>query len=223
MYMKDSILRARTSRCLLLAFALAAGTVSTYAQRSGGAPLPTAPVTQDRLLVITQSADPSYVLQPNDFIQLAVFQEDDLNTTTRISKSGTIDLPLIGTVHIGGTSVAKAAAMIRSALMQGFIRDPQVSLTVIEFAKRRYSVLGEVRSPGSYEMPQQENVSLLEAISNAGGYTKIADPGKVTVRRTVGGKEEVYQLNAKAMARDSKVKPFTVEPGDTITVAESLF
>lgn len=174
-------------------------------------------------MAVTQSADPNYILQPNDFIQIAVFQEDDLNTATRISKSGSVDLPLIGTVQIGYATVAKATADIRAKLMDGYIRDPQVSLTVIEFAKRRYSVLGEVRSPGTYEMPQQEAVSLLEAISNAGGYTKIADPGKVTVRRRVGGKEQVYQLNAKAMARDSNVKPFVVEPGDTITVAESIF
>ncbi len=197
--------------------------VSVFAQSSAGPPVPNAPVNQDRLTAITQSADPNYILSPNDFIQIAVFQEDDLNTATRISKSGTVDLPLIGTVQLGGQTVSKATILIRNKLMDGYIRNPQVSITLIEFAKRRYTVLGQVQHPGNYEMPQQETVTLLEAISMAGGYTKVADPGKVTVKRIVSGNETVFELNAKAMARDKDVKRFLIEAGDTITVAESMF
>jgi len=172
---------------------------------------------------ITQSADPGYVLQPNDYVQITVYQEDDLTTTTRVSPQGNIVLPLIGSIKVGGTTVADACAEIRAKLMAGYIRDPKITMTMIEFAKRRFSVLGQVQRPGSYEIPQQETVTLLDAIASAGGYTNIADPGKVTVRRKSNGKEEVYTLNAKEMARDSTHAAFTIEPGDIITVAETIF
>jgi polysaccharide export outer membrane protein len=178
---------------------------------------------QDGRHFITESADPSYVLQSNDYVQIVIFQEDDLNTITRISPEGEISFPLIGHVKIGGLSVQDASDKIRAMLMDGYIRDPKVSLTVTEFASRRFFVLGEVQKPGSFEMPQEESVSLLQAIALAGGYTKIADPGRVTVKRLEDGKETVFRLNAKAMARDSDAKQFYIEPDDTITVAESLF
>jgi protein involved in polysaccharide export with SLBB domain len=178
---------------------------------------------QDGRHFITESTDPSYVLKANDYIQIVIFQEDDLNTITRISPEGEISFPLIGHVKLGGLTVQDASDKIRSMLMDGYIRDPKVSLTVTEFASRRFFVLGEVQRPGSFEMPQEESVSLLQAIAIAGGYTKIADPGRVTVKRLQDGKEMVYKLNAKAMARDSDAKQFYVQPDDTITVAESLF
>ena len=171
---------------------------------------------------ITQSADPSYILKPNDYVQIVVFQEDDLTTSTRISPQGNVTLPLIGTVKVGGSTVANSVALIRKMLMDGYIRDPQVAIHIIEFAKRRFSVLGEVQKPGSFEMPQQEQVTLLEAIAQAGGYTNIADPGKVNVRRTINGKESIFIVNAKKMAINSS-QQFYVQPGDVITVAESLF
>ena len=178
---------------------------------------------QDGRHFITESTDPSYVLKANDYIQIVIFQEDDMNTITRISPDGQISFSLLGHVKIGGLTVQDASDKIRTMLMDGYIRDPKVSLTVTEFASRRFFVLGEVQKPGSFEMPQEESVSLLQALALAGGYTKIADPGRVTVKRIENGKEVVYKLNAKAMARDSDAKQFYVEPNDTITVAESLF
>jgi len=178
---------------------------------------------QDGRHFITESTDPSYVLKANDYIQIVIFQEDDMNTITRISPDGQISFSLLGHVKIGGLTVQDASDKIRTMLMDGYIRDPKVSLTVTEFASRRFFVLGEVQKPGSFEMPQEESVSLLQALALAGGYTKIADPGRVTVKRIENGKEVVYKLNAKAMARDSDSKQSYVEPNNTITVAESLF
>jgi polysaccharide export outer membrane protein len=64
---------------------------------------------------------------------------------------------------------------------------------------------------------------LLQAIGMAGGYTRIADPGKITLKRTVNGKEGVFKLNAKRMASGDATSEFEVLPGDVITVGESLF
>jgi len=171
---------------------------------------------------VTQSADPSYVLQPKDYIQITVYQEDNLTTVTRISAAGQITFPLIGQIQLGGLTVAQANQKIRSMLMDGYIRDPKVSLTVTYFATRTFTVLGQVQKPGAYEMPQQESVTLLQAIGLAGGFTNLAQPGNITVKRLEKGKEVLYKLDAKKM-QTSDAKQFYIAPDDTITVAESLF
>jgi len=178
---------------------------------------------EDGRRFISQSADPSYILKPNDFIQIIVFQEDELNTITRVSPEGTISFPLVGDVKIGGNNIAKATQRLRTMLMDGYIKNPQISITVMEFAKRRFSVLGEVQRPGTYEMPQQESVNILQAIALAGGYTRIANPRKITIKRVEDGKEKVYQIDAKTIAQNQNGKLFYIQPDDSITVAESLF
>jgi protein involved in polysaccharide export with SLBB domain len=165
----------------------------------------------------------SYILAPNDLIDVKVFQEDDLESKLRISKDGTITFPLIGSVKVGGKTPQDAARVIRDGLAKGYLVNPQVSVNVLEFTKYRVTVLGQVQKPGSYDFPNRESLGLLEAIGLAGGYTRGANPSKVIVKRVEGGKEKVYQLNAKSMASQGTTKGFEVLPGDVITVAESIF
>ena len=165
----------------------------------------------------------SYVLAPNDVVEIKVFQEDDLEAKLRISPKGTITFPLIGVVGIGGRTPQDAAALIREALAKDYLVNPQVSVTVMDYGKRRFTVLGQVQKPGSYDIPEREKITLLDAIAMAGGYTRIADAGKVTLRRKSSGQESVLRLNAKTMARDDRVAPVEVKPGDIITIGESLF
>ena len=165
----------------------------------------------------------SYVLAPNDVVEIKVFQEDDLQSKLRISQKGTITFPLIGVVSIGGKTPQDAAATIRAALAKDFLVNPQVTVTVADYNKRRFTVLGQVQRAGSFDMPDREKVTLLDAIAMAGGYTRIADPSKVTLRRKTGDKETVMHLNAKAIARDGNVAPVEIQPGDIITIGESIF
>jgi len=180
--------------------------------------IPQLPVAQPHTDV-TQSTDPGYVLKPNDYVEVIVFEEDDLTTSTRISPEGNINLPLLGTVKVGGTTVADASALIRKDLMDGYIRDPKVVIRILQFAERRFSVLGEVQKPGSFEIPQQEQVTLLDAIAEAGGYTTVGNPLAVSVRRNVNGKDAISVLNAKEMAENPAHAPFYLQPGDVVTVS----
>lgn len=168
-------------------------------------------------------APDSYVLAPNDVIDIKVFQEDDLAAKLRVSQKGTINFPLIGVVSVGGRTPQDAAAAIRAALAKDYLVNPQVSVTVSDYGKRRFTVLGEVQKAGSYDIPDREKVTLLDAIAVAGGYTRIADPTHVTLRRKTGSKEVVFRLNAKAIARDGSVAPVEIQPGDIITIGESIF
>lgn len=167
------------------------------------------------------SVGDNYKLSPGDLVEIKVFQEDDLLTTTRISKDGTISFPLLGTVEIGGRSIASATRQIRDQLDARFLVNPQVTITLQGYDKRRFTVLGQVQKPGTYSMLYQDTLDLLEAIGTAGGFTRIADQGNITLKRIVKGREEILKLNAKEMARE-KGKTVEVLPGDIITVGESI-
>jgi len=123
---------------------------------------------------------------------------------------------------VGGLSPQAASEAIRTRLAKDYLVNPQVSVTVFEYGKRRFAVLGEVQKAGTYDMPEREKITLLDAIAMAGGYTRIADPGKVTLKRKENGKETIVRLNAKKMARN-ELASFEIQPGDVITVGESLF
>ena len=174
-------------------------------------------------VVSPSTASNNYVLSANDLVKLTVFQENDLETTVRISKDGTVTFPLIGAVRIGGKTAQDAARTVRDMLARDYLVNPQVNLTVMEYAKRRFIVLGQVQRPGAYEMPDRDSVRLLQAIGMDGGYTRIADPSKITLKRTANGRETLLKLNAKKMANGDVNSEFEVQPGDVITVGESLF
>ena len=163
------------------------------------------------------------VLQNNDLIRITVFQEDDLLTEARISKTGYIIFPLLGSLHLGGLTVDQATEEIREKLDKDYIIHPQVTLTVLEYAKQWVTVLGEVQRPGTVEIPPEGNLDLLGAIGLAGGYTKIAAPNRITVRRQVNGQDEIIKVNGKDLAKDTNTRIFYVQPGDTIMVGQSIF
>jgi len=165
----------------------------------------------------------NYVLAPNDLITVTVFQEDDLTTKARVGNDGTISVPLIGSVKIGGKSVDEAGQIIRGRLAKGYLVNPQVNVAVTEFAKRLVTVLGQVQKGGTFEFPNQGPLDLLQAIGLAGGYSPKANPEKIVVKRRLNGKDVVYQLNGKALAARKDTQPFEIFPGDTVSVAESIF
>lgn len=180
------------------------------------------PAPQRNLQRLTEAPPPqplNYHLRPNDLVHVKVFQEEDMFTTTRVGLDGTIQFPLIGKVKLSGLSVAAATDHIQGLLAKGLLKDPIVSVTLLEHAPQRFTILGQVQKPGTYDCPAGQELSLLAAIGYAGGYTRIANPAKVTVKRHAA----VYQLDARKMAIEKDVKLFTIQPDDVITIGESVF
>ena len=169
------------------------------------------------------NARPDYVLVPNDTVMVKVYQESDLDAKVRISKDGSIVLPLLGQVTVGGKTREHAAKMIQDLLAEKYLVSPQVSLDIAEYSKRRFTVLGQVQRPGSFEMPGDETVNLLQAISMAGGYTRLGTGRGATVQRGQGADKKTFKLDADAMAKDKDVKIFEVMADDTITIGEKIF
>src|SRR5215472_7692731 len=171
------------------------------------------------------TAPVGYVLGPNDQVAVEVFGEDDLRTNGRLNAEGNLSLPLLGSIHLAGLTLTQAASKITELYGRDYLVSPKVNVMLLGYAKRRFSVLGQVNRPGSYELPDGSpgGIDILEAVAMAGGYTRIAAPERVRVRRPMeGGGDQLFKVDAKRLAR-GEGKTFLVRPGDTITVGESIF
>jgi protein involved in polysaccharide export with SLBB domain len=171
------------------------------------------------------SAPPGYILTSNDQVAVEVFGEEDLRTNGRLNGEGNLSVPLLGSIHLAGLTLTQAASKLTDLYGRDYLVSPKVNVMLIGYAKRRFSVLGQVNRPGSYEMPDGSpgGIDLLEAIAMAGGYTRIAAPERVSVRRhTTAGSDQIFKVNAKRFTRGSGGS-FLVEPGDTVSVGESIF
>ena len=165
----------------------------------------------------------NYRLSPGDLIYVKVFQEDDICSTLRISEDGTIAFPLIGSVKVGGLTIAQATQAIYTPLNARFLVNPQISVTVLSFTDRHVTVLGQVQHAGDYNLKEQGSVDFLEAIGLAGGFTRLANTSDVTVRRMLNDKPTIIRVNADKIAHDSSASDLQILPGDTITVQERMF
>ncbi|HEX3730372.1 MAG TPA: polysaccharide biosynthesis/export family protein [Opitutaceae bacterium] len=226
--------RASLAAFLLPMLALAQGAGNGFGAAPGGSPgaMPGSPGPSGPMDLMQSSSaegshykivDSNYKILPSDILSITVFQEEDLKSLLRVSSEGDIVFPLIGAVSVKGLSPREAADTLARKLSQGYLINPQVSITVMEFSKHSFTVLGQVQKPGSYDIPDEQAVTLLQAIGIAGGYTRIADSRKVTLMRKVEGKELVLNFNARKLASGKGDTAFAVLPGDVITVAESLF
>src|SRR5438105_13635078 len=170
------------------------------------------------------SVPTGYVLRASDQVSVEVFGEDDLRTNGRLNPEGNISVPLLGSVHLAGLTLTQAASKLTELYGRDYLDNPKVNVSLLGYAKRRFSILGQVGHPGSIEMPEDspEGIALLEAIALAGGYTRIAAPERITGRRHQSTGDQLFKGNAKRFNKGGG-GGFHVEPGDTITVGESIF
>lgn len=173
------------------------------------------------------TAPSGYVLSANDQVAVEVFGEDDLRTSGRLNAEGNLSLPLLGSVHLSGLTLTQATARVTDLYARDYLVNPKVNVMLVGYAKRRFTMLGQVNRPGSFEMPDGSptGIDLLEAVAMAGGYTRIAAPERITVRRHGANGDEILKVDGKRLARGAggANSSFKVQPGDTITVGESIF
>lgn len=168
----------------------------------------------------------SYLLKAGDEIKMTVYREEDLSTTTKLDKDGSVVFPLIGEVTVGGITIKEARALITGLYEKDYLVNPQINLihTPKEMEAGRFTVLGRVADPGSISMPKGvEKIQLLEAIAMAGGFTRLASRGSVKVKRREANGEKVYKIDAKKLAEEPDTLPFFILPGDNIEVPERVF
>jgi protein involved in polysaccharide export with SLBB domain len=178
--------------------------------QSGGRFLPSEPPAPSNAV---------YQLRVGDVVLLEVFQEPYMTTRQKIIGDGTISVGLIGRVAVAGQSINEAAKKIAAQLDQKQLVNPQVNISVESYAPRRFTVWGQVRSPGAMLIPGEEELTLAQAIAMAGGNTDIGDIRNVVVTRRNGDGTQKIKLNALSPAASD----FLIREGDTIFVKETLF
>lgn len=169
-------------------------------------------------LAIQGRADSRETLGAGDSIRVTVFQNPDLTTETRISERGTIMFPLVGEIALAGQTPAEGGARIAERLKQGnYLRNPQVSLSVIQVRSRQVSVLGQVARPGRYALDDTSS-RLTDILALAGGIGPAGDD-IVTVITTRGGKIQKLEIDVPRMYRSGDLSQnIEVGNGDTVFV-----
>jgi len=173
----------------------------------------------------TWRAGDNYVLQPGDRINIIIYPNDPYlkGGEMGISSEGNITLPLIGKVHMAGLEVLEAERTLQEIIGKDFLVEPEVVIEMRKEMKQTIALLGQVKKPGNYEyIVGGEPITLLEAISLAGGFSAIANIKKIRVVRSVQGGNVVIKVNADAII-NGKEEDIELEPGDVIHVMESLF
>jgi polysaccharide export outer membrane protein len=157
----------------------------------------------------TASPSGSYVLGPNDRVRLKVYGEADITGEYEVDSNGLVSIPLAGHVKAAGLTTRQLEKAIVSALSKGIVRDPRVNVEIALY--RPYYILGEVKKSGEY--PYRLGLTVMDAVASAGGFTYRANENKVYLRRSGGGTEEIYPLDA----------PILIFPGDNIRIPERYF
>lgn len=163
------------------------------------------------------AAGADYQLGPDDQVSIAVLQAPELNTTTRVSEQGFVSLSLIGAVQAGGRTAAELEAAIEAELGRKYIKNPDVSVQVLDVRSRPVSVMGAVQRPGIVQV--QHSTTLLDVLSMAGGLTPEAGDTVVVVRK--GGNETAAPIEIKLKALLEARDPATnlaVQAGDVVNV-----
>jgi polysaccharide export outer membrane protein len=163
---------------------------------------------------------PASTLGPNDLFEVRVYQEPELSGLYQVGPQGEIMFPLCKKVSVSGLTANGVAEKLRACLSKGFLRDPQVTVLVKEFNSRKVFVFGEVQKPGTFAF--EDGMSVVQALTLAGGFTKQAAQNSTSVTRIVNGQEVKMKINVQDIAL-GKATNFTLEPGDIVYVPESMF
>lgn len=159
-------------------------------------------------------------LGAGDLFEVRVFQEPELSGVYQVGPQGDIIFPLCKRVVVGGLTANGAAEKLRACLSEGFMRNPQVSVLVKEYNSKKVFVFGEVQKPGTFAF--EDGMSIIQALTLAGGFTRNAAQNSTSVTRLVNGQEVKSKVNVQDIAL-GKAPNVTLEPGDIVYVPESMF
>jgi protein involved in polysaccharide export with SLBB domain len=199
---------ARVRRYVWGAALLAAGASCATRTSRSGAPIQAVELAPEERLGI------------DDVFEVRVFGEPDLSGTYRVAADGTIDYPFAGRISIIGMRSGDIQELIARKLKDGYLKNPQVSLMVKEWNSRKVSVIGQVQHPGS--VAYFPNMTVVDAIAAAGGFTGIASKNSVTLRREMKGSVESRNCPVADIS-EGRAPNVVLRPGDILVVEERLF
>jgi len=160
-------------------------------------------------------------LGPGDVFELHIYYgSNELKSSHRLNASGKISVQFIGAVDASGRRVAELEGEIQKRLADGYLRQPVVSITLMEANSQRISVYGQVEKAST--IPYVPGMTIVEAIAQSGGFKSMAKKNGVQVTRVVQGKKVSFTVPVDSIG-EGKRPNFPMEPGDTVFVPERLF
>jgi polysaccharide biosynthesis/export protein len=182
-------------------------------------------------LVAAVAAQTDYTIGPQDVVTVTVFGEPDLSNKYTVEQDGTFTFPLIGRVKAGGVTLRALEQELKTKLADGYLKNPQVNVSIETYRSQRILVLGEVRAPAEYQLTG--DMSLLAALARAGGPTAAAGREVVIVRprhpagdgAKAAGEAEIMKIDLAALQSGNLALNVALVDGDTVTLpkAQSVF
>ncbi len=195
---------------------------------------------------VTRTDPAMYVVGPNDVLQITVFNQPQLSGKFSVEADGTVTFPLVGRVSVGGKDIRAAENEVKGRLAAGYLKDPQVTVTVEHYRSQQIIMMGEVRQPGTLQFTG--SMTLLEALARVGSTTEHAGMEVVIVRSSATGVSAVpalpnpngavpavpnphgagadtIRVNLKTLQSGALTENVVLRAGDTVFVprAETIF
>jgi polysaccharide export outer membrane protein len=200
------MVHARWAVACLLSVVLLVGVVAKGDAVDNVAKAPTYAISQ---------AGPEYKIGPEDQIRISVWENKELTLDLVVRPDGKISMPLIQDVVAEGQTATELANTIQQRLV-AFIKEPQVSVIVLQVNAPKFFVIGNVAKPGTF--PLRGETSILQALSLAGGFTQFASPRSIKLIRNTAGKQEVRKVNYNKIIDADGEGNYLLKSGDTIVV-----
>ncbi|HEY2510220.1 MAG TPA: polysaccharide biosynthesis/export family protein [Polyangiaceae bacterium] len=157
-----------------------------------------------------------------DVFSVQLVGEKDLPTEYRVQPDGSIDYPFVGRVTVAGLEPQEVVDLLRKRLIEGkYLSDPQMSLIVKEYNSKRVQVIGQVGKPGA--VSYTEGMKLVDALSQAGWFTAIADTNHVILIRAVSPEKTVTAVVSVEAITDGEQADIPLQAGDTVKVESRVF
>jgi polysaccharide export outer membrane protein len=170
--------------------------------------------TSDPVLPASQVAE--YKIGPQDVVQIDVWKEPEITRTIPVRPDGKISLPLVNDVQAAGLTAMQLAAVIREGLTK-YLTNPQVTVTVTMINSRRVYITGEVSRTGA--LPLLPNMTVLQALSSAGGFTPFAKMKDIYILRIENGRQTKYPFHYKDVVKGKRQEEnILLQPNDVIVV-----
>lgn len=162
------------------------------------------------------TTDPGYLIGEDDVLNINVWKEAEISRTVPVRPDGKISLPLVNDIQAAGLTPVQLGTVITEKLKK-FIADPQVTVIVTSINSRRIYIVGEAGRPGAF--PMLPNMTVLQALSSAGGFSQFANLKGIYVLRLENGKQVKFPFNYKEVIKGEKIEQnIILKPGDTIVV-----
>jgi polysaccharide export outer membrane protein len=175
-------------------------------------------------------AQTDYVIGPQDVLTVTVYDHADLSGKFSVEADGTLTFPLIGRVKAAGLTLRALEDALRTQFGDGYLKNPQVAVSIEEYKSQRVFVMGEVRGPGAYQLTG--DMTIIEALAKAGGVTQTAAEEILIVRPSAAAKgagpampndaeSTVLKVNVRELQAGALSQNLLLRDGDTIVVGRA--